>query len=377
MAFPPTANIPLFNGASRVMLIAAHPDDETLPCAVILQKAVRAGAALRVIYITDGEDNPWPQRWLEWKWQLGATDRQRWGRLRRTEALSALSVLGVNVDQVRFLGLPDQGLSELLLHKCDYVLTRLADIIDGWCPTHIFSPSNFDTHPDHNALAVMLRLVMAEFFPNRPDISHWNYRVHGQSSGFFTRATELPQSKAEIHNKRQAIFCHRTQLQLSKRRFLRYAARPEAILRVESDSVACCEGSIGSVSRSAEMLEVDLRLGALRARLQEHTLLVLGRSSDRKHYSLRIRFPVRSGPVEIISHGCDCVAEAASYRANAFAAKLTVPVKIFSPEDDLFIKFVRPSWFFDEAGWIQIPALIRRKGLEPIAGFEKPLLATG
>ena len=47
------------------MLIAPHPDDEALACSVILQKAVRAGAAIRVVYVTDGDDNPWPQRALE------------------------------------------------------------------------------------------------------------------------------------------------------------------------------------------------------------------------------------------------------------------------------------------------------------------------
>jgi len=31
------------------MLIAPHPDDEALACSVILQKAVRATAAIRIV----------------------------------------------------------------------------------------------------------------------------------------------------------------------------------------------------------------------------------------------------------------------------------------------------------------------------------------
>jgi LmbE family N-acetylglucosaminyl deacetylase len=52
------------------MLIAAHPDDESLACSIVLQQAVGAGAAVRVIYATDGENNPWPQRAMERKWHL-------------------------------------------------------------------------------------------------------------------------------------------------------------------------------------------------------------------------------------------------------------------------------------------------------------------
>ena len=101
------------------MLIAPHPDDEALACSVILQQAVRAGAAIRVVYVTDGDNNPWPQRALERRWRLSASDRKRWGKLRRAEALAALRVLGIHPADVQFLALPDQGLTDLLLRDCD------------------------------------------------------------------------------------------------------------------------------------------------------------------------------------------------------------------------------------------------------------------
>ena len=84
------------------MLIAPHPDDEALACSVILQRAVRAGAAIRIVYVTDGDDNPWPQRALERKWRLSASDRKRWGKLRRAEALAALRVLDIGPADIQF-----------------------------------------------------------------------------------------------------------------------------------------------------------------------------------------------------------------------------------------------------------------------------------
>ena len=118
--------VPAFSSRSRLMLFAPHPDDESLACSILLQQAVHARAAIRVVYVTDGDDNPWPQRVLERRWRLNATDRRRWGRLRRTEALAALRVLGVSGSAV-FLALPDQKLSTILMCDCQSALERLAD----------------------------------------------------------------------------------------------------------------------------------------------------------------------------------------------------------------------------------------------------------
>src|ERR1700746_3506094 len=102
-------NAPSFTAQSRLMLIAPHPDDESLACSIVVQRAVRAGARVRVIYATDGENNPWPQRASERKWRLTEFDRARWGQRRRQETLAALEALGVSGSSVYFLGLPDQG----------------------------------------------------------------------------------------------------------------------------------------------------------------------------------------------------------------------------------------------------------------------------
>ena len=348
-------DIPKFDSSSRLMLFAPHPDDEALACSVILQQAVRAGAAIRIVYVTDGDDNPWPQRAVERKWSLSASDRKRWGKLRRSEALAALRVLDIHPADVEFLALPDQGLTDLLLRDCNSALTRIAQAIDDWSPTDILAPSIFDIHPDHNAVAVMMRLIFADFVTQ--GLSQWNYLVHGRSSAFFDNAVELSSSESEIAKKRDAIRRHQTQIKLSRRRFLRYATRPERFLRVECDSAVWRDGAVHSVSRTRDNLNVDLRFTTDPFRMQRSKFFILGRDSLGRKRACQIRLPGCSADVEMLDCATNQSIGIAPYRGHPFAGEFTLPLHLFSPIHDLFIKVDRRSWFFDEAGWIEIPVV--------------------
>src|SRR6267142_2796202 len=99
----------------RVMLLCPHPDDETLATGGLIQRAIAAGSAVKVVFVTDGENNPWPQRFLERRWIIGDKEKARWGVRRRGEALAALDSLGIGKGDAAFLGFPDQGLTSLLL----------------------------------------------------------------------------------------------------------------------------------------------------------------------------------------------------------------------------------------------------------------------
>ena len=349
------ANASTFDIRSRLMLIAPHPDDEALACSVILQQAVRVGAAIRIVYVTDGDDNPWPQRALERRWRLSPSDRKRWGKLRRAEALAALRVLDIRPADVQFLALPDQGLTDLLLRDCDKALTRITRVIDDWSPTDILAPSIFDIHPDHNAVAVMMRLIFADFVT--PGVSQWNYLVHGRSPAFFDRASQLSPSEVEIATKRDAIRRHQTQIKLSKRRFLRYATRPERFLRVERETVVWRDGAVHSVSRTLDNLNVDFRFAVEPFRMQRSKFFILGRDSLGRKRACQMRVPSGSGDFEMLDCATNRSVGIGRYRGHPFAGEFTLPLHLFSPLHDLFIKVDRRSWFFDEAGWIEIPTV--------------------
>ena len=360
--------VPAFTSRSRLLLFAPHPDDESLACSIVLQRAVRAGAMVRVVYVTDGDDNPWPQRVLERKWRLNATDRRRWGRLRRTEALKALRVLGVNGSAARVLALPDQKLTAMLMCDCQSALERFAAIIADWGPTDLLVPSISDTHPDHSALAVMLRLVLSESFSEpvaTGQMAVWSYAVHGRSPAFFDRAGTICPSRIEAATKLRAIRCHKTQLKLSRKRFLAYAGRPERLVKLGARDKTIADGLITSVFRLPHSLRLDLRLSPKAMCMSEPTLFVLRRDEVGALRCVTVRIPTRSSRIEMLDSGSlDCIAET-QYCGNAFAGQLTIPVSIFSSASAIFIKLERRSWFFDEAGWLEIPPAESQPIAEP------------
>jgi LmbE family N-acetylglucosaminyl deacetylase len=361
------------------MLFAPHPDDESLACSILLQRAVRAGAAIRVVYVTDGDDNPWPQRMLERKWRLDAADRRRWGRLRRTEAIAALRALGVNASAAYFLALPDQKLTEMLMCDCQSALERFGAIIADWAPTDLVVPSISDTHPDHSALAVMLRLVLSESFLDRATTERmavWSYAVHGRSPAFFDRAETIRHSQSETATKLRAIRCHKTQLKLSRKRFLAYAHRPERLVKLGPDDMVITDGSIHSISRLPHSLRVEVRLSPKAMRTSELRLFVLGGNEAGVLRCVTMRVPARSSSVEMLDPTPLEKVATAQYHGNAFIGQLTIPLSGFSAAQAIFVKLERRSWFFDEAGWLEVPSARPAQIAEPESGaVEVGLLA--
>lgn len=245
-------------------MFAPHPDDESLACGILLQTAVQAGTAISVVYITDGENNPWPQRCLSRRWRLNSADRHKWAKLRRKEALAALRVLGAAPADARFLGWPDQGLAGLLLSDRASSLARLRHLIFEWSPTDVVAPDVADRHRDHSALGAMLGLLFSDRGSDLHQIQRWTYIVHGRDPRFLRNARPVPQTQRQVETKRRAISCHQTQLMLSRRRFLGYAARPELLLDIPPQEVAqedCARASVIRRPGKAQMAALHDGIG--------------------------------------------------------------------------------------------------------------------
>ena len=196
----------------RVLLFAPHPDDESLAAGGLLQRFARSGAAVRVVYLTDGENNDWAHRALLKRWRIDDEDRDAYAKLRRRESLDALATIGIDPESAAFLHLPDTRVRAAGAS----LLPRLRSMIAEFAPTLLVAPSCEDLHTDHVAAA---QLIAAAHDPHR--IRSLGYVVHGEARRKPVAAIHL--TAEEQARKRRAIAAHGSQMILARDRLLRHA----------------------------------------------------------------------------------------------------------------------------------------------------------
>ena len=350
----------------RLMVIVPHPDDESLAAGGLLQRARAAGAAARVVFATAGENNPWTQRLLERRVRIGRADRERFGARRRGEALAALSRLGIDAGEAAFLGFPDQGITALLTSGDEEALHRLAAQIDLFRPTLLVAPAAPDLHPDHSALAVLTRLALSRAAPRRsaPERARLlGYLVHTRDAPPEGPALlELSPTAEERERKRAAILCYATQLSVHRRKFLAFADRPErfypddAGLDLESGrdpAGALHPVRLASIEAGALRLEIVLR--ARPGAFGRPALLFRADRALGGGRTLSLDLDWRAGRAAIRRDGAAGAGEA-RLRGGRRGGVVEIPLAALAPADRLFVKVERPFGFFDEAGWIEVPA---------------------
>jgi LmbE family N-acetylglucosaminyl deacetylase len=212
---------------NRTLVIAPHPDDESIAASGLLQRAIAASGEVRVIVVTDGENNPWPIRYLKKKVRINDADRAEWGALRREESRRALATLGVPPAASVFLGYPDRLLTTMARRGDLRVRDAIAAAIEAFAPSLLVIPSAFDLHPDHRAIGWFAHDVAK-------GCNLVTYVIHGHPP-HDRLAFRLDLNAEEASRKRAAIECHQSQLVLSQTRFLSYARPVEEFFQPEFD----------------------------------------------------------------------------------------------------------------------------------------------
>ena len=80
----------VLNKNQRILVIAAHPDDEVLGCGGTLAKAIKLGATVRVVFLGEGVSARFPFG------QYENNDFYSQSKIRTDEAKAALKVLRIN-----------------------------------------------------------------------------------------------------------------------------------------------------------------------------------------------------------------------------------------------------------------------------------------
>jgi LmbE family N-acetylglucosaminyl deacetylase len=212
------------NAQTRLLVVSPHPDDESIATGELIQQVRQSGGDVRILLLTNGDNNPWPQRWVERRLRIGVEERRRWGERRRGEVAQALHQLGVDPSALQSLGWPDMGLTDRLSEHFQHTLAAVSTSLDAYEPNLVALPALGDHHPDHGAAHVITRLALARWSGRPPE--QLAYLVHGRE-GEVTGRVKLDSSVGLHANKLAALACHRSQMALSGKRMRRLADRAE------------------------------------------------------------------------------------------------------------------------------------------------------
>jgi LmbE family N-acetylglucosaminyl deacetylase len=128
------------------VVLAPHPDDETLGCGATIMRKLAAGTPVQVVIATDGRHSV----------RSSKLSADALVEIREEEARRAGAILGLSRENIAFLRFEDGRLAD---HR-RLLRDRLADILDVMNPEEIFVSSIIDTHPDHRVLAELARQLV-------------------------------------------------------------------------------------------------------------------------------------------------------------------------------------------------------------------------
>lgn len=141
----------------RVLLVGAHPDDETVGAGAVLARL----SGVRLVCVTDGA--PRERRW--WG-DPSLPSREAYASVRRGELRAALSLAGIAGDAVIHFGIADQ---EASLHLAG-ITRRMRDVIRDAAPEVVLTLAYEGGHPDHDAVAFCVHTACALLGEDAPTI---------------------------------------------------------------------------------------------------------------------------------------------------------------------------------------------------------------
>jgi LmbE family N-acetylglucosaminyl deacetylase len=185
-------------GYERLVVVAAHPDDETLGVGGALRAAHRAGTAITLVVATDGEA-AYPR--------LGPRERRELAGVRRAELHTALHHGGLQDIPVHWLGLPDSGLAE----HTQELTERLTELLTG--ADAYLAPWTSDPHPDHRAAGRAARAAAAvTTYGWGYPIWMWPWMQPDDPEVTWDRAYLLQLETTDLAAKQDAISCFTSQI---------------------------------------------------------------------------------------------------------------------------------------------------------------------
>jgi len=187
-AIAAAGGLPPIDAHTSLLVIAPHPDDETLCCAGAIRRVVAAGGRASIVWLTSGDGSELDLIFVERALRIHPEKMRDLAGKRMREARAAAATLGVPVRQQFFLGYPDGGLLTLITdhftipyyskfngaasvpyadalaaghpYTGESLERDFARVLDRVHPTLVLAPSPEDAHPDHRAAGILTLQVL-------------------------------------------------------------------------------------------------------------------------------------------------------------------------------------------------------------------------
>jgi LmbE family N-acetylglucosaminyl deacetylase len=172
----------------NILVVAPHPDDETIGCGGVLCRHAAMGDRVTVVFLTSGELG------------LKALPPEKAWSVREAEAKAAGRILGIA--RLEFLRLPDWTVGEHLKRGA----RLLRPILIGEHPEMVYLPHPSDWHPDHRAALPLLRASMRRL--RLPRVELRTYEIW-TPLGEFDHVEDISRV---MPRKLRALRAHRSQL---------------------------------------------------------------------------------------------------------------------------------------------------------------------
>lgn len=201
-ADPHWADLPplALDGVRRVVVVAAHPDDESLGAGGLIATAFERGLEVDLVLLTAGElSHP----------ASPTHTRERLGRRRLDEARVALHAVAPGAATTR-MALGDGTVTEW---ESD-VSARLVDLIGDGAGTLVAAPWRRDGHPDHEATGEACAMAAASTGARLVEVPVWGWHWSrpGDARMPWQHAFRLPLSDEAVRRKRAAVQAFTSQL---------------------------------------------------------------------------------------------------------------------------------------------------------------------
>jgi len=257
VAAPTPATFPPVSATTSLLVVSPHPDDESLCCAGAIQRVLKAGGRVSIVWLTSGDGSELDLLVVEKSLFIRPSKLRSLALRRMQESRDAAALLGVQRDRLYFLGYPDRGLYSIIN---DHYITPYRSkftavtavpyagtlspghpytgqnlekdfetVLDRIRPTLVLAPSPRDSHPDHRATGIVTIRAMVhrnelskvrywivhggEFWPTprglEPDLE-----LNSPPLGHGLSQIPLRLEPAEEQHKRDAIGAYHTQMEV-------------------------------------------------------------------------------------------------------------------------------------------------------------------